>query len=169
MTRNISINSFSNKIKIFPIALNDEENILSYFEELNFGEGRSRSNFNNNVEQHGKLIDQGKIKNRKQLFGTTIDNLLENKILRIPNYIKIDVDGIEYKILKGANKLFKNTELKEVLVELTPEHKTQYNQIIKFFNDNGFEDITKTDDIFAYHRDRTLKSSGIVNAIFKRV
>ena len=29
------------------------------------------------------------------------DYLIENKILDVPNYLKIDVDGIEHKILQG--------------------------------------------------------------------
>ena len=33
------------------------------------------------------------------LYGTSINSLIANKILQIPNYIKIDVDGIEHLIL----------------------------------------------------------------------
>ena len=39
------------------------------------------------------------------LFGTTINYLIENKILEIPDYIKIDVDGIEHLILVGGNNI----------------------------------------------------------------
>ena len=38
------------------------------------------------------------------LFGTNIFYLIKNKILKIPQYIKIDVDGIEHLILKGAGR-----------------------------------------------------------------
>ena len=40
------------------------------------------------------------------LFGVNIKFLLDNKLLDIPDYIKIDVDGIEHLILEGAG-LFK--------------------------------------------------------------
>ena len=38
------------------------------------------------------------------LLGTTINYFLENSILDIPDYIKIDVDGIEHLILEGGDK-----------------------------------------------------------------
>ena len=47
-----------------------------------------------------------------QILGTTINNLIDNKILEIPDYIKIDVDGIEHLILEGGSKYLKNNKLK---------------------------------------------------------
>ena len=44
----------------------------------------------------------------------TINYLLENKILSLPNYIKIDVDGIEHLILQGADKFLSKEELKSI-------------------------------------------------------
>ena len=39
------------------------------------------------------------------LFGVNIKFLLDNKLLDIPDYIKIDVDGIEHLILEGAGTI----------------------------------------------------------------
>ena len=39
---------------------------------------------------------------RYKLLGKNIKKILEDKILEIPDYIKIDVDGIEHLILDGA-------------------------------------------------------------------
>ena len=36
--------------------------------------------------------------------GTTIDKFIEEYSLPYPDYLKIDVDGIEHLILQGANK-----------------------------------------------------------------
>ena len=35
-----------------------------------------------------------------KVFGTSINYLIENKILEVPDFIKIDVDGIDYYLLK---------------------------------------------------------------------
>ena len=35
-------------------------------------------------------------------FGTSISYLIENKILELPDYIKIAVDGTDHFILEGA-------------------------------------------------------------------
>ena len=40
-----------------------------------------------------------------QLLGFSIKDILDNKFLEIPDYIKIDVDGIEHLILSGAGNI----------------------------------------------------------------
>ena len=40
--------------------------------------------------------------------------IYENKFFKKPNYIKIDVDGIEHLILNGAKDLLKNKKLQEI-------------------------------------------------------
>ena len=56
LSRNISINNFDNKIKIFPIALCNKPNILSKFNENRFYEGWSGSTFDNNFDADGKKL-----------------------------------------------------------------------------------------------------------------
>ena len=82
--------------------------------ESKFSEGGSISTFGENFDNNGNLIYS--IKNQYKIFGTSINYLLTEKILEIPNYIKIDVDGLEHLILEGANKFLKNEELKEISV-----------------------------------------------------
>ena len=57
----------------------------TYGEEFNF-----RKKFNSNMKY--------------SMFGTTINHLIDNEILDLPDY-KIDVDGIEHLILEGANSI----------------------------------------------------------------
>ena len=57
-------------------------------------------------------------KNTYSIYGTTLNYLVENEILEIPDYIKIDVDGIEHLILSGANKFLKNDKIKGICVEI---------------------------------------------------
>ena len=52
-----------------------------------------------------------------KIFGTSIDYLIENKNLDVPNYLKIDVDGIEHKILQGASKLL-SSDKAYILIEI---------------------------------------------------
>ncbi len=62
----------------------------------------------------------------------TVDQL--TSIFDFPNHIKIDVDGIEFDIIKGMEQTLKDPRLKSVLVEFN--EKTE--EIIKLFEDNGF-------------------------------
>ena len=59
-----------------------------------------------------------------------MDYLIENKILEIPNYIKIDVDGIEHLILKGGRTFLKDKRIKSVQVEMNEIFKDQYEEVM---------------------------------------
>ena len=51
----------------------------------------------------------------------SLNFLVERKILPQPDYIKIDVDGHENKVIEGAMNVFKKT--KSILVEIEHKHK----------------------------------------------
>jgi hypothetical protein len=52
----------------------------------------------------------------------------------IPNYIKIDVDGVEVKILHGAKETFGNPEVRGVLAEINHDHLI----VDKYMTELGF-------------------------------
>lgn len=52
------------------------------------------------------------------IFGVTLDDLCGKWKFPYPNYIKIDVDGIEISILEGAKSVLEHSDLKSVIVEL---------------------------------------------------
>ena len=62
-----------------------------------------------------------------------IKNLLDNKLLDIPNYIKIDVDGTEHLILKGMGKYLQDPKIKSILVEINENFKIQFKTIIYLY------------------------------------
>ena len=168
LSRNISINNLENKISIFPLALSDKENIISYFNETRFSEGGSISNFNSDIDYRGEIVKENQIKNKYNLFGTSIDNLILNQILTVPNYIKIDVDGIEHLILKGAENLLKNKNLKELSIELNPTYVKQYDFINNYLKENNFKKVASLNRRLLIDKNYKLKSNETVNEIFKR-
>ena len=168
LSRNISINNLESKINIFPLALSDKENIISYFNETRFAEGGSMSSFNSNTDYKGETLQENEIKNKYNLYGTSIDNLIINNVLGVPNYIKIDVDGIEHLILKGAKTLLENTNLKELSIEMNPSNFEQYEFINKFMEENDFKKTISTNSRLFNDKDYKLRSNEIVNVIFKR-
>ena len=168
LSRNISINNLEGKINIFPLALSEKENIISYFNETRFAEGGSMSNFISNTDHKGEILQENEIKNKYTLFGTSIDYLIINNILEVPNYIKIDVDGIEDLILKGARNLLNNTNLKELSIEMNPTNLEQYKFINKLMEENGFKQIVSTNSRLLNDRNYKLGLNEIVNVIFKR-
>ena len=62
-------------------------------------------------------------------MGISINQLVEDKILERPNYMKIDVDGLEHLILLGATNVLSDSILKSILVEIN-ENFNSYKELI---------------------------------------
>ena len=77
------------------------------------------------------------------LLGTSINYLVEKNILEIPDYIKIDVDGIEHLILEGGNKFLIDKKIKGCLIEINENFKEQYEKVLNFMEKNNFKILYK--------------------------
>ena len=77
-------------------------------------------------------------KNIYSIFGTSLDDLIKQKIIKIPDYIKIDVDGTEHIILKGMKENLKNKKIKSILVEVNKKNRSQFNKIKEIMKLNNF-------------------------------
>ena len=162
LSRNISINNLQKKIKICQFALSDKKNIFQVMNETHFKEGQSMSSYFYKTDFEGKnLIPEQKY----NIYGTTIDHLIETQTLNCPNYIKLDVDGIEHKILKGAKKILTNNNLKSILVEVNENYENQHLEIIKIMSENKFKLISKNQNILDV---KNTKFSKTFNYIYGR-
>ena len=69
--------------------------------------------------------------------GSSLDEILYTWNLPCPNYLKIDVDGIESKIIYGAKKTLKNDDLKSILIEINI-NRDEDKDIINILKKNNF-------------------------------
>lgn len=135
LSRNISINNLSDRIKINQFPLSNKENQFLNMLEPEFIEGWSMNSFGENIDFEGKSFTP---KNKYKVYGTSINYLLESKILEIPDYIKIDVDGIEHLILKGGLNFLKEKKLKSISVELNEKFEEQFDEVINIMKISNF-------------------------------
>ena len=140
LSRNISINNLSSKIKIFPLPLSDEDNAFSKMKEENFLEGGAMNVFKENFDFEGNKFNS---EMNYTTFGTSINFLIQNNILDIPDYIKIDVDGAEHLILEGGNRFLNNEKIKSLSIELNENFKEQFDKVIEIMNNNKFKILHK--------------------------
>ena len=163
LSRNISINNLENKIKILSAPLSNKENEFLTMNEGDFIEGGALNTFGENYDFAGELFDS---KMKYKILGTTIKNLLDNNILEIPNYIKIDVDGIEHLILEGAGEYLKDKRIKSLSIEINEDFKEQYNKVIEIMDQNEFKLLHKkhNDEMF----NDSKKFSKVFNYVFIR-
>jgi FkbM family methyltransferase len=149
LARNISINNLEEKINIIQLPLTSRENKLALMQESSFEEGGSFNSFgvNYNSDSFSKKNTVFKKlfpKNKYKIFGTSLDNLVKNKVIETPDYIKIDVDGIEHLILIGAKNLLRSKKIKSVLIELYPNFKEQYAICHKILRSCNFKFVSRT-------------------------
>lgn len=164
LSRNIFINNLQNQISIFPIALTDKSNVFLNMKENNFIEGSAMNSFGEEWDFEGKKFKSNMSYN---IFGTSINFLVENKILKIPNYIKIDVDGLEHLILNGGSKFLKSKEIKSLSIELNENFKEQFEHTLKIMKENDFKILKKNHNIkFIDKEKRTDKT---YNYIFEKI
>ncbi len=133
LMENIVINNLTEKITSYPIGISD----VSIFTTLHMGKfdkGGSHntvgSPLDHNLKNKESVYKQG-------IFTTSLDELISLWGMPVPNYLKIDVDGIESKIINKSQNLLANKELYSVLVEINP-NRNEDKEMINIFKNFGF-------------------------------
>lgn len=112
LKKNAAINNFNN-IHILQTALSDIDT-----------NGRIYSRNSVTYDGHACLCDKGDSAfiNSESVKCATLDHLIMSKTIPSCDIMKIDVEGAEYKVLKGASNLLINTPPKLIAIEVINEH-----------------------------------------------
>ena len=131
--RNIVMNDLAGNVVAYCAALSDSAG----FSLLHLGEfqpGGSCHSFGEMVdfrlEHRATQLSQGCV-------STTLDTLVADGVLPMPNHIKIDVDGLEHKVLAGCRNALADRRLKSVLVEINT-NVAQHRSMIADMQALGF-------------------------------
>ena len=148
LTRNISINNLEKNIKVVPIPLTNKKNIFQEMNEGQFVEGGALNSFGEKFDFEGREF---KPTMKYNLLGTTMNYFIENSILDIPDYVKIDVDGIEHLILQGGDKFLNNEKVKSLSIEINENFKEQYDKVLNLMEKFNFKIVHKkhNDSLFS--------------------
>lgn len=136
LAKNISVNDLSNSISIVPLPLTDV-NGFSMFKLSSTDEGGALSAFGVDFGYDGKPI-----KNVMEYgtLGLSLDYLVSSGLINEPPaLIKIDVDGIEHLVLKGALRTLKHPNCISVLIEVNQHFVEQLTSVRAIMLDSGFE------------------------------
>ncbi len=109
LCENIRLNDLGDKITTFNLALNNKTELG----ELSMEDTSIGSAYNSFISS-----ESHKSKFSESMIGYSIDDIFRVFKLPIPNYIKIDVDGNEVKILEGAEKLLSSHKVKSIQIEV---------------------------------------------------
>ena len=131
LARNIFLNQLTDRITVVPLPLSDEL-AVSKFSLTSTDWGAAMSTFAQSYGHDGEPI-------RKVFEFSTIGLSMADAVdlLRIPcpEYIKMDVDGIEHLILKGGLQILRRT--KSVLVEINDRFAFQADSASQYLREAG--------------------------------
>jgi FkbM family methyltransferase len=133
LNRNINLNKLTNVTSLNYAVYSNQTKLKLYLPGKQSGFTIYNTIMVNRGKHQGKFIE---------VNGNTLDNLLEqNKInLANINWIKIDVEGAEFEVLKGAQNVLSKSNDIAILIEI---HNSQngtnlYRPIIEFLNRYNF-------------------------------
>ena len=146
LAKNIYINLLTDKIIIIPFPLSDNLDIKTFYMSST-EKGGALSTFGKKI-----IYDDITMSNifKYKTFGMSMDDCIKLLNFEKPNYIKIDVDGIEHLILKGSTDTLRS--VKSILVEVNKNFDKQSKDIEKYLTESGFK----------------LEQKGYPNQIWKR-
>ena len=165
LNRNIVINQLGNQVCAYCIAISD----IIGFDYLHL----DRTAYNKNLVGSSGHTFGEKVNFKYKpfnptysqgCFSTTIDRLVTSGVLPVPQYIKIDVDGLEPKVIRGAKKTIKNENFKSILVEIN-QNLEDHMGTVKLLENCGFAFSQHQVDS-STRKDGTFK--GVAEYVFRR-
>ncbi len=152
LVRNVELNRMGSRVSAYCIALSDHSG-LDALHMANTESGHSMHAFG----QLDTVIGTLQPKFSQAVIGYSVDDFRRQFDLPAPDHIKLDVDSIEAKILKGARGTL--SQVKTVLVETYgAEREDGTNEIVEALLSAGFRQAAGPDD--GRHRNELFVNKG---------
>ena len=140
LNRNIKLNQLTNVIPLNYAVYSKETKIKLYLPDEESGYTMHHSIMSDYLFTKYKDKTEDKF---VEVNANTLDFLLQLKGITDVNWVKIDVEGAEFEVLKGANNLLSNSKDIALLIEV--HGKNTYEPIIKSLRSYNFKiDFEKT-------------------------
>ncbi len=175
LNKNIFVNGLHHMVTAYCMAAGDAVDI-SVLHLSGFGIAWAHHDFGENRWEADKKIGaitfEREARPQQGCVSFPLDELVRRGAVAPPNHIKIDVDGFEWKVLKGAAETLRGPQLKTVLLEVDfaiPENVALVDRMLEqgwFYSKdqvrlNQHEIVT-----FEKFEDRKRRGKGGANYIF---
>ena len=133
LQHNLKLNKLTNVSALNSAVYSKKANLKLYLPDEDLGYTMHHSvmtnylstKYNNEIER--KFVE---------VEADTLDNLLKSSAITTVNWIKIDVEGAEYEVLKGAREILSTNKPISILVEV--HGKETYGPTIELLRSNNF-------------------------------
>jgi FkbM family methyltransferase len=158
LNKNIILNKFHSRIMALNIALSDEKK-LDVFNYRDFTYGSSLHTVGEAVDFVGNKFDPVM---KQEIMCYTVDGFISDFKIREVNHIKLDVDGIEAKVIKGSENLLKDTPCRSMMVELNEDFESD-RECLELIKSCGFKVVSRRPNPSAFY-----ESDSIFNYILAK-
>jgi FkbM family methyltransferase len=160
LNQNIFLNNLSTKVRCLSVAISDRDS-LDYLYMPTFRSGGAINTFGDSKDENHQPMD---VCFRQGGISFSLDSFLERfGEGKFPDHIKIDVDGLEMRILQGAKRTLEDTRLKSLSIEIN-ERLPESTQLVEYVKARGLEfSQRKHSDLF-----ETGPYKDIYNYVFRR-
>ena len=135
LVKNVNANSLNERITIVTSPLSDKSGISTFINGSQ-DEGGALSAFGVDHGQDGQPLNSDM---KYKLVGFSIDALISMGVIpEPPRLIKIDVDGNEHIILRGAVETLKSKELRSLYIEVNDGFQEQAEGVSNILQASGF-------------------------------
>lgn len=137
LARNLYLNRIHEKVTLLPLALGERMG-ADLLRMTSTEWGGALSTFGGDVGWDGQPL--------REIFafptyGLSLDQVVEVLRLPIPDFIKMDVDGIEHLLLQGGSETLQ--KIQGILVEINDDFKEQENLSKKLLEEAGLTFLEK--------------------------
>ena len=134
LCRNIEVNGLADRIDAYCLALTGETR-LGHLNMSATHAGNAFNSFESAEDCFGRPLE---IRFRQAMLGFSVDDFRRRFGLETPDYLKLDVDGIEEEILAGAAETLVDPKLRSVLIELEDAETDRNARIVAILERAGF-------------------------------
>lgn len=143
LSRNIQLNGLNDKVTGYCIALSSATE-LGVLNLACPSMGTAMSQFGKRGEM-SRYWEGGGEGTAHGMMGFAIDDFIARFKPPFPAYLKMDVDGLEWPILKGATKTLLDPRLRAAMVELSLTNRGEREQATNLLENAGFKYVSHGD------------------------
>ncbi len=138
LSRNLELNGLDSRVHAYGLAFGEHTGLDTF----HMGEtelGGALNTLGEAVDWLGRPLERSF---RQAVLGFRIDDFLARFRPPFPHHVKIDVDGLEDRIVHGGAGMFRDARLKSVLVELD-DGRQEHRNLVRTLEDWGFRSVKK--------------------------